>query len=476
MTRLATMVLTCCLLLTACTGGDDDAQEGSLPLGASPATKGRATGPALVPRVLLASTDELEESIGELDTAQVERRSGAIVTEKLVVGYSVDNVSGYDIKTGEQAWSAKIDLGTGTVCYVSRPETRKVKQITVVFGEGGYCDGVATVRVSDGKVLKTVDLIDIVAPDGRTAGSVNDVITVGTADYLIAFHGEVYRMRKGTPTYVESLESDRYFRLIRTPDAPLLVGSRSRSDGKDGCQVDAYELPSFKPAWSKPHAELFPDAKEDCVVSLVQGDSLWAYEETSDRYYMVQLDPKTGDVVGRGEDEKNSEGPTPKGEFDLSYGALLGSDTLGLGNGDVVFPQVNGLARYSLADDELKWSLDYTKLTMDQADEFDDLWVRPSAVTPDGRHIVATLSNRAAAEVIAVDARTGKLAGRWAVPKKYRNGFQVMPGLTLFDDGVVLTRNFERWEFEFASFNKGVKEPEGDRFDIGVFTFPEPKG
>jgi outer membrane protein assembly factor BamB len=476
MRRFAAGVVASCLVLAACSGGDEDAKEGSLPLGKAPATAGRATGPALVPRVLLESTDKLEESIGDLDTAQVERRAGAIVTEKLVVGYSVDNVSGYDIKTGQQKWSAKIDLGTGTVCYVSRPETRKVKQITVAYGEKGYCDGVATVRVSDGKVLKTVNLIDVFAPDGRAAGSVNDVITVGSTDHLITFHGEVYRMRKGKPTYVGSLKSDQYFRLMRTPDAPLLVGSRSKGDDEAACSVDAYTLPSFKPAWSKSHAELFPDAKDDCVVSLVQGDSLWAYEETRNHYDMVQLDPKTGDVIGRGEDEKSSEGPTPKGRFDLSYGALLAEDTLGLGDGDVVFPQVDGLARYSLADDTLKWSLDYTGLEMDQADEFDDLWVRPSAVTPDGRYVVATLSNKAAAEVIAVNARTGKLVGRWPVPKKYRNGFQVMPGLTLFDDGVVLTRNFERWDFEFASYQKDVKEPAGDRFDIGVFSFPEPKG
>ena len=472
MRRLACTVLASCLLLAGCTGGDDEKDESGLPLGSPPAVSGTSKGPDLVPRVLLESTDELEESVGELDTAQVERRAGAVVTEKLVVGYSVDNVSGYDLETGEQRWSADIDFGTGTVCLVSQPETRKVKQVTVVFGVGGYCDGVATVRVSDGKVLKTVNMMDVPSGDRLSGSSISDMVTVGRVDHLISFRGEVYRMNQGTPKLLDELKSDRYFRLVRTPQAPLLVGSRSRSDGKDGCMVDAYELPSFKPAWSKPHAELFPEGKKDCVVSLVKGDGLWAYEETGQKYYMVQLDPATGDVIGRGEDEKSSEGPTPKGEFDLSYGALDAQNALGLDDGDVVFPQVYGLARYSLADDKLSWSLDYKGLKMDQADEFDDIAVGPSSVTPDGGYVVTTLSNRAAVEVIAVDARTGKLVGRWAVPRKYRNGFQVMPGLTLFDGGVVLTRNFEGWEFQYEYGD--AKEPEGDRYDIGVFTFPEP--
>ncbi len=472
MGRPAWAVLASCLLLAGCTGGDDEKDKSGLRLGSPPATSGTSKGPDLVPRVLLESTDELEESIGELDTAQVERRAGAVVTEKLVVGYSVDNVSGYDLETGEQRWSADIDFGTGTVCLVSQPETRKVTQVTVVFGVGGYCDGVATVRVSDGKVLKTVNMMDVPSDDRLSGSSISDLVSVGRVDHLISFRGEVYRMDKGTPKPLRELKSDRYFRLARTPQAPLLVGSRSRSDGQDGCMVDAYELPSFKPAWSKSHAQLFPEGTKDCIVSLVKGNGLWAYEETGKRYSMVLLDPETGDVLGRGEDEKSSDGPTPKGEFDLSYGALDAQNALGLDDGDVVFPQVHGLARYSLADDELSWSLDYERLEMDQADEFDDVSVGPSAVTPDGRHVVTTLSNRAAVEVIAVDARKGTLVGRWAVPTKYRNGFQVTPGLTLFDGGVVLTRNFEAWESQYEYDD--AKEPEGDRFDFGVFTFPEP--
>ena len=73
-------------------------------------------------------------------------RSGAFISgRKKVVGYSVDDISGYDLyRPANKLWTAKLDLGGGTVCFVSEPD-RAVKTFTVAYGEGSYCPKLATI-------------------------------------------------------------------------------------------------------------------------------------------------------------------------------------------------------------------------------------------------------------------------------------------------------------------------------------------
>ncbi|WP_156464603.1 hypothetical protein [Aeromicrobium sp. Root495] len=476
MRRVAAALVAATLVLTACTGGGDDkkADGPSLPLPPkAPSARGPATGPALEAKVLLASTDDLEEQAGALDTAQVDRRSGAFVSGSKVVGYSVDNVSGYDLRSGEKLWTAKLDLGGGTVCFTSQPD-RAVKQLTVVYGESGFCSDVATIRVSDGKVLKKSDRLNgMVQFQGEGAGgSVNHLFTVKGKDYLVDMRGVVWVMKKdGQPDPVAKLKADSYFGLLPTPGKDVLIGSRLGSNPT--CMVDAYELPSFEPIWTQDNATLFPEAKQDCVISAAKGNPSWLAQQVGTRQYLTQVDPKTGKVLGRADGPTQNEGPTPAGQLDVASAALHLDTTLGLPDGDMVFAQASGISRYSLADKKMLWDLDLGQLELKSDQEYPLTDVLPQGVTKDG-YLVASVSNNTEAEVVAVNVKTGKLVGRWAVPEEYRNGFQVQPGLTLFGDGVVLTRNFERWEFEFADY-KDVKEPEGDRYDIGVFTFPKPQ-
>lgn len=477
MRRLVVATFAAALLLSACTGGGDDdkaAAGPSLPLpDKAPSARGPAVGPALEAKVLLASTDELEQQAGALDTAQVERRSGAFVSGKTVVGYSVDDISGYDLGSGEKRWTAKLDLGGGTVCFVSQPD-RDIKQFTVVHGEGGYCPEVATIRVSDGKVLKESDrLTGMVQFQGESAGgSVNHLFTIKGKDYLVDLRGVVWAMRKdGDPDPVAKLKASSYFALLPTPTKDVLIGSRLGSNPT--CQVDAYALPSFEPMWTQDNATLFPEAGKDCVISAAKGNPAWLAQQVGETEHLVQVDPQTGKVLGRTSGPQNKQGATPAGTLDVASAALHLDTTLGLPDGDMVFAQSGGISRYSLADKKMLWDLDLGQLELASTEEYPLTTVLPQGVTKDG-YLVASVSNDTAADVVAVNVKTGRLAGRWAVPKEYANGFQVDPGLTLFDDGVVLTRNFEQWEFEFADY-KDVKEPEGDRYDIGVFTFPKPQ-
>ncbi len=474
MRRLAALATATILLLTGCTGGGDDEKGPSIPLpDKAPSARGPVTGPALEPKVLLAATDELEEQAGALDTAQVERRSGAFVSGRTAVGYSVDDISGYDTVSGDKLWTAKLDLGGGTVCFVTQPD-RAVKRFTVVYGEGSFCPHVATIRVEDGKVVKKSEALGELGAsfEGEPAGgTVNHLFTVKGTDFLVDMRGVVWRMSAaGDPEPVARLESDRYFALLPTPDGKRLIGSRLGS-GSD-CQVDAYALPSFEPQWSRGTKDLFPDVSEDCVISPAKGDPAWLAQETSDRQYLVQVDPATGEVLGRADAPKDRQKPIGKDEFDVASAALHLDSTLGLPDGEMIFARSGGITRYSLATDEIAWELSLDQLELESDEEFPLTTVLPQGVTDDG-YLIASVSNGTAAEVVAVEVDSGRLVGRWAVPAEYRNGFQVDPGLTLFGDGVILTRNFEQWEYTFADY-QDRKEPEGDRFDIGVFTFPEP--
>lgn len=474
MRRLAAVAITLALALTACTGGDDTKDTGgpSLPLPSkAPSARGPAMGPALQPKVLLASSDELEELSGSLDTAQVERRSGAFISGRRVVGYSVDDISGYDLDSGDQLWRAKLDLGGGTVCYVSEPD-RAVKTFTVAYGDSSYCPNVATIRVSDGKVVSKSDkLNDLVQYEGESAGgAITHLFTVKGKDYLVDLRGVVWKMVKGVPEPVARLEAESYFDLYPTPKGDVLIGSRLSDSGR--CRVDGYALPSFEHTWTQESKTLFPDVREDCVISAAPGNSAWLGQETAEKYYMVQVDPASGEVLGRADAPKDSGGKAAVGEFDLASASNQFDRALGMPGGDTIFAQVRGLTRYSLKSGKVVWDLDLSQVQLDSDDEFALTTVLPQGVTADG-YLVASVSNDTAVEIVAVDVKTGKLAARWGVPEKYRNGFQVEPGMTLFGDGLVLTRNFEGWEQTFADY-LDRKEPEGDKYDIGVFTFPKP--
>lgn len=475
MRRLAALAVTVVLALTACTGagGDDkDSKDAaSLPLPAkAPSARGPAVGPALEPKVLLASADELEELTGSIDASRVQRRSDAFISGRTVVGYSVDDISGYDLDSGDQLWTAKLDLKGGTVCYVSQPD-RAVKTFTVAYGESSFCAGVATIRVSDGKVLKKVDMLDGLREfEGESAGgSISHLFTVKGQDYLVDMRGVVWEMAKGEPVAVARLEDDSYFGIYPTPKGDMLIGARSSDDR---CRVDAFALPSFEHAWTQDSKALFPEVREDCLVTPTPGNPAWLAQQTLTKHYMVQVDPETGKVLGTTDAPKRDSGGAPKGEFDLDSASIHLDQALGLPGGDTVFAQVRGLTRYSLETGKIVWDLDLTQVQLESDEDYPMTTVLPQGVTADG-YLVASVSNDTAAEIMAVDVKTGKLVARWAVPKKYGNGFQVDPGMTLFGGGIVLTRNFETWERTFADY-KALKEPEGDLYDIGVFTFPKP--
>jgi len=480
MRRLVATLFAGCLLMSACSSGGDNTKP-SLPLpDKPPSARGPATGPPLEAKVLLAAADDLESTLGNVDEGFAERRAGAFISGTTAVGYSVDDISGYDLDSGEELWTSKLDLGGGSVCFASQPRS-DVEQFTVVYGKGGYCGAIATIKVADGSVLSDVDTLDLEATldgDEVRAGPISHLFTVDTTDYLIDNSGVVWSLKapksdddkkksKSTWKAATKLRHGSYFDLYPTPDGKRLIGSHTGSE----CSIDAYALPSFEPLWTKAHDDLIPQPTNDCVIALAAGNPAWMTEQIGTMHHVIQVDPKTGEVLGHVATDSQDKTEPAKDTLDADVASLYFDATLGLDDGDMIFAQARGISRYSLADEKMDWSLDLTQLEMESDQKFPTTTVLPQGLTEDG-YLVAIVSNNTAAEMVAVEAETGTLVGRWAIPPEYRNGFQVEPHLTLFDDGVVLTRNFEAWKYAFDGPEE--QEPEGDRFDIGVFTFPDP--
>jgi len=473
--RSLTLSFAVALVLAGCSGGGD---QPSLPVPAKPpSASGVTTGPAMEPVVLLASADDLEVQGGADQYALAARRAGAFVSGGTVVGYSVDDVSGYDLESGEKTWTAAIDMQGGTVCFVSQPD-RDIERFTVVYGKEDFCRYVTTVTVADGKVGTTTDLFDYVTVDGVEGGgdTAKTVVTYRGVDYILDGKNVVWRMSKsGAPRPLLELEGDRiYTEMHVSPQAPVMIAERY---GSDACGLDAYRLPSFELAWSAEEASVFPELDGDdshCRARPLDSNPLWLRASTSspEHVYLAQLDPKTGEVVGRG-DAPGGQGSARSDDdtFNVVAAANYGDDGVGLPDGDVVLPQVDGATRHSLVKPDSGWWKRIELLLYDDANPFgqETVW---SAVTDDGVYVVGTVSDETDTEIVALKASDGSIAGRWPLPDDYKNGFQVQPRLTLFDGGVVLSRNFQRWDY---TFDVGPEnQPPGDRYDIGVFRFPDP--
>lgn len=468
--RAAILLLLAGSVLAACSGGPN-------PIGSTipvpdrpPSDKGVADGPAMVPKIVLTATDDLETLVsGDDSEAKLKRHAGAFVNGDIVVGYSVDDISGYDLESGDVLWTSDLDMEGGIVCFASQPD-QVVKHFTVVYGDGNDCHMMATIRVSDGSVVRTNDLTDPHTSDGEVLdGAVYSMFTYDGTDFVIDGDDAVWNITADPIEQVTTFDGKRYADFAVTPEAPLLVATPF---GHDPCAVDAYRLPSMDLAWSVTWDELFPDlADTDCYVAPTAGNPLWIFADSNpdDYTYLVQLDPKTGEVLGR--DQHTADDPIPPvNGFSLPDAFDDAERTVGSVNGDLFFPQQFGTARRSLADPSRNWWTGNTIKLYEGANVFSQV-SSMSAITADGRYVVGTISDGKDVEIIALDAEGGQLVGRWPLPEDFTNGFQVEPQLTLFNGGVVLTRNFTEWGYEYAS----EPEPEGDRYDIGVFSFPEPQ-
>lgn len=468
------------LVLTGCSDGKVPGEEPDAPAGAQswlrlpaepPSASGPPTGEAMQAKVLLAGADDLEGALGGASTEERGRSTGAFTSGSTVVGYSTDDVSGYDLASGEQLWTAALDMKGGGVCFTSDPEPGTEREFfAVVYAKvRDSCSHLAMVSVADGTVLSRTNLSDRAYRMEDLAGTAVAIHSFDGTDYLRDLDGNIWPLtERGLDLQaLTTLQDSSTYWTERTPQDDLLI-----ANSMDECRVTAYRLPSFEPAWSVNPREVF--RMRHCTVGEVRGNGLWMTAQIGERYHLAQLDPRTGAVIGRARGDNMSKRSGAREDFDVNSAALRADQSIGFDNGDVAFGQVHGVARYSLGDRRADWytRMDQWEMAVEGRSVLNSRTFLPSATTPDGQYVVGTVSNDVSVEVVAFSSTTGELVGRWPVPAEYGNGFQTQPGLRLFNGGVVLTRNFAQWSRAFDEF--GEKEPDGDRYDIGVFTFPEP--
>lgn len=445
----------------------------------APSAAGLPTGPALKPLALVKATDGLDDQAGSsLEAMFAAKSSGFLVTDKVLVAYATANVSGYDPKTGKRLWTADIDMGTGATCAVSQPDSTDIATFTVLYGRQDSCRNLATVSVADGKVVTDVDLGQLAAEDetDQTLGTAEGtMLTIGKTDYLVGtargLDDMVYAVVDGLPVKQAVLGPD-VNDYSPAASAPVLITTSGAHDG-DGrsCVVSGYDMPSFTKKWTVSEDAMFPSAHSGgCLLTLASDDGTWVYQEGGPSADLAQLDPQTGAVTGSFT-QATDPGAAPEGRpslFALDADRAVGVD------GDLVVPQAGSLMRHSMSRDAVVWRFDATELLVEGVSDDDRYDVRlwPKTLTPDGRYVMATASAAASVEVMAIDAATGKLVGRWPAPAKYITGLTLDPALTVFPGGVALARNFD--SDRTAQIDGDQVGVEGsDVYDIGLFTWPK---
>ncbi|MBP2392319.1 YncE family protein [Aeromicrobium fastidiosum] len=480
------------LVLAGCSGGGDDGSEArdkkddtasSIILPSTPpSARGLATGPALEPVGLVKASDQLDDQVGQsVQALAAEGRSGALVTDDVVVAYSVANVSGYDPKTGKTLWTAKLDMGTGTTCSLSQPETADVKTFTVLYDtDGAGCEGLATVSVADGKVLTDVDLGQLAAEDDTEQAlysADDDIVTIGKTDHLLGQVGRsedvgMYAVDDGKPVLKAVLGTDVKSVSPAAAAPVLVVATGDDADGDSACTISGFALPAFEKSWTTRFSSVFPGrSSSDCLMSLSPHDGTWIYAEDGVRNSIAQLDATTGKVIGSVTQADGVDQEVPADQPSLY--ALENDQTLAV-DGDLVMPQVRSIARYSMTSGKLVWRFDAAELLVDGVPDGDRyrVVVRPKSLTSDGRYVIATASGQSSVEVFALDAKTGAVVGRWPVPEKYRTGLTLDPVVVPFPGGIALTRNFvDDLGAELVGEAPGADG--ADVYDIGLFSWPK---
>lgn len=494
---LAVAAASVSLLLASCSGDDagagkkpdptssaslspDPAPERTgLPLPATPPDAvGPARGPALVPRVLLAGVDGMEEAVSNGGWDRLDRETGVFVTGTTAIGFSIDNVSGYDLQTGDQLWTQHVG-SAGGICMMSDPQGT-VSEFTVVSraDNGGNCSVVTVHRVSDGSTISTADLFDLHSERDDIGYAVERILSIDGRDVILDTSGYLTDVRDGA--LMAHMRGNTKWSsstpLFPAPEADLLVGAARNSTKPLDCSVSAFHTRDASLAWETPMSQLFPGEKSGsgCTLSPVRGNPLWIHSEDPPFERLAQLDPATGKVIGRMTARRDRREQGQGQDFDLISAMLNADVALGLPDGDLVIPQDAGatLVRYNLAGKKVTWRADLRQWEMESAPSgYGSPDVIPQGMSPDGRQVIATVSNDVAVEVVAFDVDTGALVGRWPVPAEYRNGFQVAPFLEVYRDGVVLARNYEDWAYTFDD-SSDVPLPDTERYDLGVFQFP----
>ncbi|MEH3034272.1 MAG: hypothetical protein PGN07_09600, partial [Aeromicrobium erythreum] len=386
------------------------------------------------------------------------------------------NVAGYSLTTGKKLWTAKLDMGTGSICWFSDPDSSKVKTVSLAFStDARLCTRVVTLSVATGKVLHDIDLRKggwAQDGDSLNISYVADGVTVADKDYLLDNRNTIYEVGGKLPIAVGTLGEDvRTFRFAQAANSKTFVVPVRTRDGR-GCRIEGYTLTPFKKIWSVDGTKLQPPEEKDCLFVPYTQDASWLTSEGTSKHVLIKLDPATGELVGRRVVAK-SEQP-PKTKFHQNFAAIFEDAALGVKGGDIIVRQPFGLVRFSMKGQKMKWRFDGSAMLMqnDPDDLLDDAPdFNPRALSGDGKYVVATATNATASEILVLEVRTGKLRARYPLPTKYRDGFAVEPRLALFDKGVVIVRDFENWDREYLS------EPDPattkDVFDVGIFTWPK---
>lgn len=442
------------------------------------ATSGDITSPAMKPAWLVEAIPTDEASI---DT-QYDTRAGAIVSKNRVLLYSVDRILGVSRKTGRIAWTSKLDMEAGSICQASRPSSEKKTWVAVVYSLGeSFCNQVATIDVKTGKVLGRSEL----GGGGSGIGDVAEsMVTVGDTDYLADSDGQILTIGRTAalekmttvPNRTDPSVPSRLQTMARVPGEDLLVVQSSILDRDQF--VAGLHIPDLAEVWRVQSSTLVEGLPQASSVSLVLANGLFMQAQSVSDHYLFRLDPRDGSPVSKVLATKATDtegmGGIPR---DVEQGDQINvPDLIGVMKDDLVVQTgLSTLSRFSTRTGKDAWSLDTRSMTLGDAVDPKDSYVRPGPLLDEGTKMFSVHFDGTSADLLLLDTKDGSILGRWAFPDKYVKGLADSPYVYVTDDGILLVRN-RTTDKIVESLIRGVGDeppPEDGLYDAAFFTFPE---
>ena len=127
-----------------------------------------------------------------------------------------------------------------------------------------------------------------------------------------------------------------------------------------------------------------------------------------------------------------------------------------------------------IAEKKIRWAVDTSSIVESmERDRKGSYLSQHFDLIEGGKTVLATLSNDVSVELMTLDAATGKITGRWNIPKDRRNGLQSSPEVAPFSGGVALSRSDYAYDYAYAQ--TGRKVPSDPQYDVGLFALSKPK-
>jgi outer membrane protein assembly factor BamB len=485
-TRFAALALVTAIATTACTGGGGDGKDeptAESKASASPRlppkpdlpdpvdTRGPVTEPLMEPVWLIRSTKTDESEDYDV------RTQGLFVDGDVAVYQAQDTMFGISMADGSTVWKSPVDMHGELPSYAGTaphgdhrwsfvyPETEAVD-----FDESG--DHLVTVDTQTGEVVADTAIGTYGAVTAM--GSAKGKQYVATEDGL----GRVEDDGSISPVVRQARLPGREPEIVRISpieDSDVISLAIDDDDVIGTDLIIGADSKSGDVLWQHPVTD-FAKGKGADYVDLSDVDGRYVTREAWDRNsvnmrHLWTLDPATGKVLAHYLSRPGKSG--------ADYHQMrIGVNDIGVGNphgmvvvgDDIVFEDSQGVSRFSPLTGKYVWTLRRDLMGLRHGDA-ESAGFGIGGTSPDRTLLYTFMSSGRSGDLMAVDLKTGELAGRWALDDAQQAGLVGRPLMVVDGNQVVLARN--RSIEGDPELLADPSKPLGPSNDVGLLLFPD---